>query len=156
MPLEVMPTLCVLIFLVAKSVYWQGYRLDDWGSIPGKGGEVIFFLCHHIQTSTGVHPASYPLDTTTSFPGVKWTSSAEVKNMWAIPQLSIHLCGMAHNYAHGMSSWCGTWLSTETTLHYSVITTWQVAWTCEVWVTLVTLKLCSVIDLCKLHTICRM
>jgi hypothetical protein len=40
-----------------------------WGSIPGRGKE--FFLFHSVQTSSGAHPASYPMGTGGSFPGVK-------------------------------------------------------------------------------------
>jgi hypothetical protein len=32
-------------------------ELADWGSIPGRYRN--FSLHHHIQTGTGVHPASY-------------------------------------------------------------------------------------------------
>jgi hypothetical protein len=38
-------------------------RLDEWGSIPGRGREGIFSLRHRIQTGYGAHPASYPMDT---------------------------------------------------------------------------------------------
>jgi hypothetical protein len=38
-----------------------GYRLDSWSSIPGRSKR--FFSFHNIQTSSGVHPASYPMGT---------------------------------------------------------------------------------------------
>jgi len=54
--------------------------------MSGKG---YFSLHHHVQTGPGTHPASYPVSTRGSFPGVKLLgheadhsppSSAEVKN----------------------------------------------------------------------------
>jgi hypothetical protein len=69
----------------------------------GKGRKVIFcsirnFSLHHrVQTGSGAHPASYPMGTRGSFPGVKLPeheadhsppSSAEVKRMsGAMPPL---------------------------------------------------------------------
>jgi hypothetical protein len=46
-----------------------GYGLDDRGSITV--GDWDFPLRHHVQTGSGAHPASYPVDTEGSFPGVK-------------------------------------------------------------------------------------
>jgi hypothetical protein len=75
-----------------------GYGLDDWGSkfrFPAGAGN--FSLHHRVQNGSGFHPASYPMGTRGSFPGVKrpgreddhsLPSSAEVKNAWAIPPLS--------------------------------------------------------------------
>jgi len=37
-----------------------GYRLNDWGSIPGRSKEGSFALCHRVQTDSGTHSASYP------------------------------------------------------------------------------------------------
>jgi hypothetical protein len=64
------------------------YGLDDRGSIPGRGrGFFSSSLC--VQTSSGAHPASYPMGTGGPFPGGKARpgrdadhsppSSAEVK-----------------------------------------------------------------------------
>jgi hypothetical protein len=62
------------------------YGLDGPGSIPGN---VRFSLLHSVQTDSGAYPASYPIGTRGSFPGVKQPgreadhsppSSAEVKN----------------------------------------------------------------------------
>jgi hypothetical protein len=66
-----------------------GYGLDDRGSRvrfpPGAGN---FSLHHRVQNGSGAHPASYPMGTRCSLPGVKRTgreadhslpSSAEVK-----------------------------------------------------------------------------
>jgi hypothetical protein len=33
--------------------------LDDLGSVPSWGNDGIVSLCHHIQTASGAHPASY-------------------------------------------------------------------------------------------------
>jgi hypothetical protein len=50
-----------------------------------------FPLLHVVQTGSGAHPASYPMETGDSFPGVKWPgreahnsspTSAEVKKTW--------------------------------------------------------------------------
>jgi len=44
-------------------------------------------LCHCVQTSSGAHPASYPMGTGGSFQGCggkhSLPSSAEVKNLWS-------------------------------------------------------------------------
>jgi hypothetical protein len=40
---------------------WKRYGIDDWSSIPCRGKN--FSLHHHLQTSSGDHPASYPKDT---------------------------------------------------------------------------------------------
>jgi hypothetical protein len=69
------------------------YGLDGLGSIPGS---VRFSLLHSVQTDSGAHPASYPVGTVGSFPGLKRPgrevdrsplSSAEVKKGGAIPPL---------------------------------------------------------------------
>jgi hypothetical protein len=39
------------------------YRLDDRGSIPGRGKEGISSLRHRVQTGSGAHPPSYPMGT---------------------------------------------------------------------------------------------
>jgi hypothetical protein len=44
-----------------------GYGLDGWGSIPGRDRD--FSLLPRVQTSSGVHPASYLVGTRGSFPG---------------------------------------------------------------------------------------
>jgi hypothetical protein len=49
-----------------------GYRLDDRGSrvqLPAGAGN--FSLHHRVQNGSGVHPASFPMGTRGSFPGVK-------------------------------------------------------------------------------------
>jgi hypothetical protein len=63
-----------------------GYKLE----FESRYGQE-FSPLHVIQTVSGAHPASYPMGTVGSFPGVKRTrceadrsppSSAEVKKMW--------------------------------------------------------------------------
>jgi hypothetical protein len=44
----------------------KGYRLDNWGSIPGTSKD--FSLLRSIQTDSGIHPASYPISSGCSFP----------------------------------------------------------------------------------------
>jgi hypothetical protein len=47
-----------------------GYGLDDRGvRFPAGAGN--FSLHHRVQTGSGAHPASYPMDARDSFPGVK-------------------------------------------------------------------------------------
>jgi hypothetical protein len=49
-----------------------GYRLDDWGSrVRFPVGAGNFSLHHHIQNSSGAHPAFYLMGTRGSFPGGK-------------------------------------------------------------------------------------
>jgi hypothetical protein len=59
------------------------------GLIPGRGKR--YFLLHCMQTDSGAHPASYPMGTRVSFPGVKQPGhkadhsppfGAEVTNIW--------------------------------------------------------------------------
>jgi len=59
--------------------------MDDQGSIPGRGNYGAFSLRHRcVQTGSGVHPASYPVDTGDSYPGGEADhsppSSAKLKN----------------------------------------------------------------------------
>jgi hypothetical protein len=66
-----------------------GYGLEDRGSkVRFPAGTGNFSLHHRVQNGSGVHPASYPMGTRGSFPGVKRPgreadhsppSSAEVK-----------------------------------------------------------------------------
>jgi hypothetical protein len=62
-----------------------GYRLDDWGLIPGGGRD---FLYHHIQTSNWAHPAFYPV--------VFWAFSLGVKqavlttHLYLVPRLRMY------------------------------------------------------------------
>jgi hypothetical protein len=68
-----------------------GCGLDSQGSIPSRGRD--FSLLHSVQTDSGAHPASYPMDTRALFSGVKWLgheadhtppSSVEVMNGGAV------------------------------------------------------------------------
>jgi hypothetical protein len=66
-----------------------GYGLDDWGSrVRFPAGTGNFPLHHRVQNGSGAHPASYPMGSRGSVPGVKWLgreadhsppSGAEVK-----------------------------------------------------------------------------
>jgi len=64
--------------------------MDERSSIPGKSRD--FYLCHHVQTGSGVHLASYPMGSRGSYTGVRRPgretdhspiSSAEIKNGWS-------------------------------------------------------------------------
>jgi hypothetical protein len=69
----------------------SGYGLDDGGigfRVP-VGSRT--FLLHVVHTGSGAHPASYPMGTGSSFPGLKRqgreadhspATSAEVKKIW--------------------------------------------------------------------------
>jgi hypothetical protein len=53
-----------------------GYRMDDQGSrVQFPVGAGNFSLHHHVQNSSGAHPASYPMGTRGSFPGGKVTGA---------------------------------------------------------------------------------
>jgi hypothetical protein len=70
-----------------------GYGLDDRSSmVRFPAGAGSFSLHHRVQNGSGAHPASYPMGTRGSFPGVKRPgpevdhsppSSAEVQNAWS-------------------------------------------------------------------------
>jgi hypothetical protein len=74
-----------------------GYGLDDRGSrmrFPAGAGK--FSLHHRVQNGSGAHPASYPMGTRGSFPGVKrpkreaghsHPSNAESRMRGALPPL---------------------------------------------------------------------
>jgi len=64
-----------LSLLCYQSIYRLGYRLDIWGSIPGRGNDEIFSLHHHIKTGTGAHPVPYPMGTGGSYPWGKAAGS---------------------------------------------------------------------------------
>jgi hypothetical protein len=58
----------------------SGTRIAQWysaGIRAGRSGVQVlaragnFSLHHHVQTGSGAHPASYPMDTRGSFPGGK-------------------------------------------------------------------------------------
>jgi len=56
---------------VTQSIHRIGHRLDNPGSIPGRGNVEIFSLRHCFQTEYGAHPASCPMGTRSSYPGGK-------------------------------------------------------------------------------------
>jgi hypothetical protein len=50
----------------------MGYGLDDRGSrVRFQAGARTFSLHHRVQKGSGAHPASYPMGSRGSFPGVK-------------------------------------------------------------------------------------
>jgi hypothetical protein len=80
-----------------------GYGLDDRVSrVRFPAGAENFSLHQRVQNGSGAHPASYPMGTRGSFPGVKWPereadhsppSTAEVKNAWSYtstPSIRLH------------------------------------------------------------------
>jgi hypothetical protein len=83
-----------------------GYGLDCLGSrIRFSAGAGNFSLPHRVQNGSGAHPASYPMGTGGSFPGVKQPgceadhsppSNAEVKNAWSYTS----------NPQHAFVAWC--------------------------------------------------
>jgi hypothetical protein len=97
-----------------------GYGLDDQGSgVRFPEGAGNFSLHHRIQNGSGSHPASYPIGTRGSFPGVKRLgreanhsppSSAEVKNAWSYTSTPLNA-----------SSWRGAYLSTGINLPFNLL-----------------------------------
>jgi len=69
-----------------------GYGLDNWGLIPGRNGEEIFFSSP-LQTGSGAHPASCPVDIGVLSPRTKWQ---EHKTDHSPPVISNYIC-MAWN-----------------------------------------------------------
>jgi hypothetical protein len=78
------------IILSPYSLYLMDrYGLDDrYSGVRFPAGAGNFSLNHRVQKGSGAQPASYPMGTRGSFPGVKWLrreadhshpSSAEVK-----------------------------------------------------------------------------
>jgi hypothetical protein len=55
-----------------------GCGLNDRGSrVRFPAGAGTFSLHHRVQNGSGAHPASYPMGTTGSFPGVKAAGSSD-------------------------------------------------------------------------------
>jgi hypothetical protein len=69
-------------------------RWDARASILGRGR--YFSLLHRVQTGSGVHQPSYPMGTSTSFPGCK-----------AAEALSWSLNAWSYTSTLHTSSWCG-------------------------------------------------
>jgi hypothetical protein len=74
--------------IAPRIAQWYSARLRaGWSGVRFPGGAGNFSLHHRVQTGSGAHPASYPVDCRGSFPGVKRPereansppSSAEVK-----------------------------------------------------------------------------
>jgi hypothetical protein len=62
----------IFLQLILGQSYRLVFELDDQGSgVRLQAGDGNFSLPHHVQTASGSHPASYPLDAGGSFPGVK-------------------------------------------------------------------------------------
>jgi hypothetical protein len=69
---------------IAQSVYWlaTGWTIG-WPGFDSLQGLRIFSLNHCVQTGSGAHPASYPMDNKATFPGSK------VAGAWSWPLTSI-------------------------------------------------------------------
>jgi hypothetical protein len=91
---------------------WYSARLrNGWSGVRVPVGAGNFCLHHRIQTGSGAHPASYPIDTWCPFPGREsdhsLPSSAEDKNAWnyaSIPQ-------------YAFMAWC--WIEAQGRLYIS-------------------------------------
>jgi len=66
-----------------------GYRMDDKGSIPGKGNGGNFFLRHRLQIGSGAHPATYSMGTGSLIPGMKWRDVKLTTHLQLVPTLRI-------------------------------------------------------------------
>jgi hypothetical protein len=81
---------------MAQSLQILDYDPDKWGSTPGRENDGIFSLHNHIQTVSGAHPASYPMETGDSSGhdgDYSPPSSEEVKNVWSYtstPPICLH------------------------------------------------------------------
>jgi len=53
------------------------FQLRQW-SVPSRGNDGVFSLCHYVQTGSGAHPASCPLGTRGSYPRVKCPGHGDV------------------------------------------------------------------------------
>jgi hypothetical protein len=63
---------CYPVDLPVRRGLTLGYGLDDWDSrVRFPAGAGNFSLHHCVQNSSGAQPASYPMGTRGSFPGVK-------------------------------------------------------------------------------------
>jgi hypothetical protein len=82
------------------------YRLDEWDLIPNTGRD--FFLCHHVQTSSGIQ---FPIQTVLGTPslGVKLMEhdaensplyNAKVKNIWSFASSLIYHIGAVFRHRH--------------------------------------------------------
>jgi hypothetical protein len=82
-----------------------GYGLDDrMVGVRFPAGAGNFFLRHCIQTSSGVHPASYPMGTRGSFPGGGGGSGRGVNltsHLNLVPTLKLYL------HSPSTTSWRG-------------------------------------------------
>jgi len=109
------PRSCEITFLCSPHFnFWQ-YGLDDRGSIPCRSRE--FFLRHCVQTSYAAQPIFYPMGNEDSSLGVKWPGREADHSPSLVPRLQM-VDGAIPPLSH-TSSWCGTWLSTGTTLPLS-------------------------------------
>jgi hypothetical protein len=73
------------ISLLYRIAQWYSAGIQaGWSGVPVSTGDGNFLLHHHVQTSSGAHPAFYPMGTRGSFSGGK-TASA-----WSWP-LTSHL-----------------------------------------------------------------
>jgi hypothetical protein len=79
------------------SIHSLGYGMND-RRFESRQRLGIFFLPHSVQSGSGVHPASYPMGTRDSFPGVNRTgcepyhsptSSAKIKNAWSYTSIPL-------------------------------------------------------------------
>jgi hypothetical protein len=84
-----------------------GYGLDDRGSrVRFPAGAGNFSLHYRVENGSGAHPASYPMGTGGSFPGVKATGA------WSWPLSSIYCRGQRMSGAipphpqYAFMAWC--------------------------------------------------
>jgi hypothetical protein len=94
-----------------SSVY-SAELLAGWSGVWVPAGAGNFFIHHRVQTGSGAHPASYPMGTRGSFPGVKRPGheadhsspySAEVTNAWgytSAPQYAFMVWCLVTNKKH--------------------------------------------------------
>jgi hypothetical protein len=81
-----------------------GYGLDEWGFESWQG---LGIFHHHVQTSSGAHPASYPMGTRGPFLGGKKWLGCEADNS---PPSSTEVKECVYLHSPHMPSWHGAQL----------------------------------------------
>jgi hypothetical protein len=84
----------------------MGWTIGVLGLVPDGAGN--FSLHHCIQNGSGVHPASYPVRTRGSFPGVK--QPGRESNHSPPPSAKVKECMELYLHSPNMPSWHGVQL----------------------------------------------
>jgi hypothetical protein len=90
----------------ARIAQWYSTRLQvGWSGLQVLAGAGNFSLCHCVQTGSGAHTASYPMDTRGSFPGgVKQLRCELTTHLHLVPRSRMH--GAIPSLPHAFMVWC--------------------------------------------------